>query len=73
MLSNEQIARIVMMRGLGFSQSDIAKQFNITQGAISYNLKQLEDKAKKDGLEDTFIKVMAAGGSLDTLRAARLL
>jgi len=59
-LSEGEIARIVMMRGLGFSQSEIARIFNMTQGAISYNLKQLRSKAEKDGLEATFSSVLSA-------------
>jgi predicted transcriptional regulator len=72
MLSGQQIARIVVMRGLGYSQEEIADEFDITQGAVSYNLKQLRMKAREHGLEEAYLRVLAAGGGIESLRPSRL-
>jgi predicted transcriptional regulator len=69
MLSDSEVARIVVMRGVGFSQNEIAKELDITQGAVSYNLKQLRARAQKDGLEMAYVGVLAAGGRIETLKA----
>ena len=73
MLSEAEIAKIVMMRGLGYSQKEIAGQLSITQGAVSYNLKQLRTAAERDGLESTFLRVMASGIGVEKLREAGLI
>jgi len=73
MLSDEEISRMVMMRGLGFSQSEIAKELGVTQGAVSYNLKQLKMQAGKEGLEAAYMKVMVAGVGIGRLREAGLI
>ena len=73
MLTDKEIARMVMMRGLGYDQTEIAKEFSITQGAVSYNLKQLRKRAHEEGLEASFVSIMAAGGSMDVLRAGRFI
>lgn len=73
MLSDSEISKIVMMRGLGFSQSEIAKELSITQGAVSYNLKQLKARAVGDGLESAFMRVMASGIGVARLREAGLI
>jgi predicted transcriptional regulator len=73
MLTSEEIGRIVVMRGLGFSQGEIAKELGITQGAVSYNLRHLREKAGADGLERTYMRVMAAGWGFEKLREAGLI
>ena len=73
MLSDREVSKIVMMRGLGFSQSEIAGELEITQGAVSYNLKKLKREVGVDGLESAFTRVMAAGVGIERLREAGLI
>ena len=73
MLSDDEVARIVMMRGLGFDQNEIARELGITQGAVSYNLKRLRKQAEKSGVEAAFIKVLAAGIGIERLKDAGLI
>ncbi|MBD3389053.1 MAG: winged helix-turn-helix transcriptional regulator [Candidatus Altiarchaeales archaeon] len=73
LLSDEEISKILMMRGLGYSQTEIATELGITQGAVSYNLKQLKTEAGSSGLEKTFMKVLAAGIGVDRLKSSGLI
>ncbi len=73
MLSDREVARIVMMRGLGYTQSDIAAELDITQGAVSYNLKQLKRRVGEEGLEPAFMKVLAAGVGIDRMKSMGLI
>ncbi len=52
--------RLVILRGLGFSQKDIADKLDVKQEAISYQLKQLRTRIKDEGRSeyDVFIDVV---------------
>jgi predicted transcriptional regulator len=73
LLTDQEISKIVMMRGLGFSQTEIAKELDITQGAVSYNLNKLKKQVAGDGLESAFTRIMAAGVGIEKLREAGLI
>ena len=71
-----QPRRFIWTRSMGKRQitlSDIAKELNITQGAVSYNLKQLKQNAVKEGLDTTYLRVMVAGAGVEKLKEARLI
>jgi len=54
-LSIKQIGTIVKLRGLGFSQKEIAEQIgNITPATISYQLSRINKLALKDGIDEVF-------------------
>ena len=72
-MAESDVAKIIVMRGLGYSQSEIAKEVGVTQGAVSYNLKQLRGIAEKEGLEGTYVRLLAAGGKIDSLKRAGLI
>jgi len=50
-----QISNIVKLRGLGFSQKEIGDKIgNVTQEAISYQLKRIKKLALKEGINEVF-------------------
>lgn len=54
-LTLRQIATIVKLRGLGFSQKEIAERIGeITPSAISYQLKRIKGLAEKEGVDQVF-------------------
>jgi predicted transcriptional regulator len=52
--------RLVILRGLGFSQKDIADKLGVKQEAISYQLKKLRTMLKDEGRSeyDVFIELV---------------
>lgn len=54
-LSGESIWKIVMKRGLGYTQKEIADQLGISQRAVSYRLKQIRKMC--DGIVDNRIYI----------------
>ena len=61
-LTSHEIARIVKMRGLGYSQSEIAKELNVSQSAIQYQLKRIKKRAQKEGEDDTLLALLVGAG-----------
>ena len=47
-------AEIMKLRGLGYSQKEIAKQLRITQGVVQYKLRQLRKRAEEEGIDTVF-------------------
>ena len=60
-LTPKQIASILRLRGLGWSQKEIAETLNVSQQVIAYHLKKLREKSKKTNPEDVFNSVLAGG------------
>ena len=48
-LTKTDIATLVKMRGIGYSQSEIAKKLGVTQASIQYNLVRIKERAEKEG------------------------
>ena len=48
---DNDLCRIVQLRGLGWSQKDIAKEVGLSQKSVSYRLNLLEEISKKDGTQ----------------------
>ena len=44
------VTKIIKLRGLGYSQKDIADELGISQPAISRHLKKIKSHAKENGL-----------------------
>ena len=57
-LTDEEIAEIAKMRALGFSQKDIAVKLNISQTAVSYQLRKLWRLAVEKGVDRAFTELM---------------
>lgn len=56
-------AKIVMLRGLGYQQKEIADKLGLTLGQVSYNLGEVNEDARKIGDTSTYMKILTAGFS----------
>ena len=46
---DDVLCRIVQLRGLGWSQEDIANQVGLSERSVCYRLNRLEELSKKEG------------------------
>ena len=60
-LSSSQIAQLLKLRALGWSQSEIAEDLNVSQQTIAYNLKKLKAQSKKLGTDEVFNAALIGG------------
>ena len=60
-LTPKQIASILRLRGLGWSQKEIAETLDVSQQVIAYHLKKLREKSRQTNPEDVFNNVLAGG------------
>lgn len=60
-LSSEQVAELVKLRALGWSQVEIAEKLNISQQTVAYHLKKLKEKSHKHGADEVFTNTILAG------------
>ena len=49
-----KLARMIMLRGVGYQQVEIAEKLEVTPNAISYQLRRLRKLAEEYGPEDVF-------------------
>lgn len=61
-LTQRDIAEIVKMRGLGYSQDEIAQFLGVSQSAIQYQLARINERARNDGNDDTFLALLIGAG-----------
>ena len=61
-LNDRDIAEIVKLRGLGFSQTDIADRLGVKQSAIQYQLARINERARTEGIEDVFLALIVGAG-----------
>ena len=59
-LNNRDIAEIVKLRGLGFSQTDIGKRLGVKQSAVQYQLARINKRARNEGIEDVFLALIVS-------------
>lgn len=62
-LTERNIAEIVKMRGLGYSQAEIAQRLSVSQSAVQYQLARINERARNEGDDDTFLALLI-GASL---------
>jgi len=62
-LKQGDLGRIVILRGLGYSQAEIAEKLGVTGAAIQYRLKQINKRAREEGNNQTFTKLVFGEGS----------
>ena len=60
-LTPEQIAELLKLRALGFSQAEIAKTLETSQQVIAYQLKKLKEQAKSKGTDEVFNAALIGG------------
>ena len=60
-LDARQLAELLKMRALGFSQSEIADALDTSQQVIAYQLKKLRERAKKSGTDEVFNAALIGG------------
>ena len=63
-LSPQQIASILKLRGLGWTQKDIADTIGASQQVVAYHLKKLREESKKKGADDVFSAALLGGMAL---------
>lgn len=68
MISELQLAKIVELRGLGYTQAEIAAKIGLTAGQVNYQLSQVNKKAKVDGDDETYVALMATGVGPELIR-----
>ena len=61
-LNGQDIAEIVKMRGLGYKQAEIAQCLGVSQSAVQYQLSRINERARKEGNEDTFLALFIEAG-----------
>ena len=60
-LTPNQIAQLLKLRALGWSQSEIAEILNTSQQVIGYQLKKLKQQSKEKGTDEVFNAVLIGG------------
>jgi DNA-binding CsgD family transcriptional regulator len=60
-LTPEQIAELLKLRALGFSQAEIAKTLETSQQVIAYQLRKLKEQAKSKGTDEVFNAALIGG------------
>ena len=60
-LTPKQIAELLKLRALGFSQAEIAKTLETSQQVIAYQLKKLKEQAKNKGTDEVFNAALIGG------------
>jgi len=60
-LSPAQLAQLLKLRALGWSQTEIAVDLNVSQQTVAYNLKKLKEKSKKLGTDQVFNSALIGG------------
>ena len=60
-LSPQQIASILKLRGIGWSQKEIADTIGSSQQVVAYHLKKLREESKKKGADDVFSSALLGG------------
>ena len=58
---DDTLCRIVQLRGLGWSQVDIAREVGLSHRTVSYRLNKLEELSKKQGTS-IFWEIVAVAG-----------
>lgn len=53
-LNNSQIQHIIMLRGLGYRQQEIADKINYSISTVSYYLHKFKKEAEENGIDETF-------------------
>jgi len=61
MVSDFDRAQIVVLRGLGYRQGEIAEKLGLTIGQVNYHLAEINKESEERGVTATYMKVLSAG------------
>lgn len=54
MISKSQIQRIIILRGLGYSQQEVADKVKCSRKTVQNNLHKFKNEAEENGVDETF-------------------
>ena len=60
-LSPQQIASLMKLRGIGWSQKEIADTLGTSQQVVAYHLKKMRDDSRQKGADDVFSAALLGG------------
>jgi orotate phosphoribosyltransferase-like protein len=60
-LTPKQIAELLKLRALGWSQAEIAEKLETSQQVIGYQLKKLKKQSKEKGADEVFNAALIGG------------
>lgn len=60
-LTPQQLAELLKLRAIGYSQKEIAEAIGTSQQVVAYQLKKLKEDAKKKGTDDVFSAALLGG------------
>ena len=60
-LTPKQIAELLKLRALGWSQAEIAEKLETSQQVIGYQLKKLKEQSKRKGTDEVFNAAIIGG------------
>ena len=60
-LDAKQLANLLKLRAIGWSQKDIAEAIGISQQVVAYQLKKLREASLKKGVDDVFSAALLGG------------
>ena len=60
-LSPQQIASILKLRAIGWSQKEIAETIRASQQVVAYHLNKMKEQSKKVGADDVFNSALLGG------------
>ena len=60
-LSPQQIASILKLRAIGWTQKDIADTIGASQQVVAYHLKKMREKSKQTSADDVFSSALLGG------------
>ena len=63
-LGPQQIASILKLRGIGWTQKEIADTIGASQQVVAYHLKKLREESKEKGADDVFSAALLGGMAL---------
>ena len=60
-LSPQQIASILKLRAVGWSQKEIADTIGASQQVVAYHLKKMREQSKQTSADDVFSSALLGG------------
>ena len=60
-LSPQQIASILKLRAVGWSQKEIADTIGASQQVVAYHLKKMREESKQTSADDVFSSALLGG------------